>query len=306
MTEASSKVNSPHYKSMSTAPSSPPSPPSAPSPPSGGAGEEASFLDLVLASASNGASGAIVGAMLAAVSDPIVNRVLVERITLLEAMNRVSGEQMLNYFYTTLPTNFIKFPLFEVLNTVIRKMGDIPPSMRGVVTGAIFTTATLPLTNYRFCKSMGQEVSLSSPQLWVAYPQTVLRDIVYANTRGQVAAALAKSFPEMQGTPGGQALFMFLTVLLSCILSSPLNEWRGYTLQPKEKKKSFQDFFQLERYLRSTLIGGTTMGLSLGLATFISPVIQKMLPDFKDPKVAGLIIVGLALYLSQKEKEEGK
>ena len=34
----------------------------------------------------------------------------------------------------------------------------VPGAVKGTVTGMVFTTCTLPLTNYRYCKSMGLPV----------------------------------------------------------------------------------------------------------------------------------------------------
>ena len=249
------------------------------------------FLTSVVAAASQGAAGAIIGALLASVTDPVTNRVLVKRMTLTQALGEVDPKQCINYFKTTLPTNFIKFPLFEVLNEVTSKL-DIPPSLKGVVAGAIFTSATLPLTNYRYCKSVQEEVSISSPKLWKAYLPTVVRDIIYANARNQVSAAVARAFPELSNSTSGRIVAMFITVVSACIISSPGNEWRGYTLQPADRKKSVSEFFQLERYLRSTLIGAIVMGVSLGVATVVAGPVQSALPLLKDKRV---ILLGLAI-----------
>merc|ERR1719213_850822 len=62
-----------------------------------------------------GAVASVIQAALSAVGEPIVNRVLVKRMTIMQACNDVSAAQMLNFFKTTLITNFLKFPLFEVI-----------------------------------------------------------------------------------------------------------------------------------------------------------------------------------------------
>ena len=257
------------------------------------------FLTSVVAAASQGAAGAIIGAFLASVTDPITNRVLVRRMTLSQAISEVDTKQMVEYFKTTLPTNFIKFPLFEVLNEITSKLDNIPPSLKGIVAGALFTTATLPLTNYRYCKSVQEEVSLSSPKLWKAYLPTVIRDIIYANARNAVAAAVARSYPDLSKSAQGRIIAMFITVVAACIISSPGNEWRGYTLQPPEKKKPVHEFFQLERYLRSTLIGAVVMGSSLGIATVVGPPVQQALPYLKDKRVLAALLALSIAYKSQ-------
>ena len=264
---------------------------------------EKSFVDSVLTAASQGAAGAIIGALLASVTDPITNRLLVKRMTLAQALADVEITQCITYFQTTLPTNFIKFPLFEVLNELVKNM-EIPDSMRGVVTGTIFTTATLPITNYRFCKSIGLEISMFSPDLWKAYFPTVVRDIVYANARNYLSAEISRSFPDSQKSTSGRVASMFMTVVGACLISSPGNEWRGYVLQPAEKRKSPSEFFQLERYLRSTIIGAVVMGLSLGIATIVGPTVQDLLPKLKDRKfLLAALAVGIALKLREKKNE---
>ena len=261
------------------------------------------FISSVVTAASQGAAGAIIGATLASVTDPITNRVLVKRMTLSQAISEVDVQQMIKYFQTTLPTNFIKFPLFEVLNEVTSKL-NVPASLKGVVAGTIFTTATLPLTNYRYCKSVQEEVTWTSPKLWKAYIPTVVRDIIYANSRNQIAAMVAKAFPDLAKSTSGRIVAMFITVVAACIISSPGNEWRGYTLQPSDKRKPPGEFFQLERYLRSTLIGAVVMGLSLGAATVVGPPVQRLLPLFADKRVIAVAVaVGLAYEYNRSKKE---
>ncbi len=229
-----------------------------------------SFIDSVISSASQGAAGAVIGAFLAAVSDPITNRLLVKRMTLAEALADVEISACIQYFQTTLPTNFIKFPVFEVLNTLTQ---ELPAETRGLVAGVVFTTATLPLTNFRFAKSMNQPVS--SISLFKAYLPTVVRDVVYAQARNWASGKISEKFPALNTSAEGRILAMFLTVVFACLVSSPGNEWRGYTLQPEASKKSVGDFFQLARYLRSTLVGAVVMGTSLGVATLVGPHVQK-------------------------------
>ena len=261
------------------------------------------LLVKVVAAASQGAAGAIVGAFLACVTDPVTNRLLVKRMTLSQALADVDFEQCISYFRTTLPTNFIKFPLFEVLNVVTAKL-NMPDNLKGVAAGAIFTTATLPLTNYRYCKSVREDVQLSSPKLWKAYLPTVIRDIAYANARNYIAAIIQRSHPGVAGSVLGRILSMFVTVVAACIISSPGNEWRGYSLQPANARKPLSEFFQTARYLRSTLIGAVVMGISLGLATVVGPPVQRSLPYLKDPRVVSAMLALWIAYRLNKGSEE--
>jgi hypothetical protein len=262
------------------------------------------FIGSVMSAASQGAAGAVIGATIASVTDPITNRVLVKRMTIPQAMQEVDITQMVKYFQTTLPTNFIKFPLFEVLNELTSRL-DIPQSSKGVVAGAIFTTATLPLTNYRYCKSVQEEVSLTSPKLWKAYFPTVIRDIIYANTRNMAATYISKSFPDLSKTNGGRILAMFMSVVVACIVSSPGNELRGFLLQPVDKRRTLSDFFQFERYVRSTLIGAFVMGLSLGLATLVAPPVQRGLSHITNRNfLAFALLIAVAFKYNSKGSRE--
>ena len=263
-----------------------------------------SLVDSVVTAASQGAAGALIGALLASVTDPITNRLLVKRMTLSQALADVEISQCVKYFQTTLPTNFIKFPIFEILNELIKKV-EIPDAFKGVVTGAIFTTATLPLTNYRFSKSIGEEISIDSPKLWKAYLPTVARDIIYANARTALANEIAKRYPDLSKSTSGRVTAMFLAVVGACLISSPGNEWRGYVLQPMDKKKPIAEFFQLERYLRSTIIGAVVMGVSLGVATVITPTVQSAIPKLKDAKVLAALVAIALIGKAAVDRERG-
>lgn len=197
----------------------------------------------VIGAASQGAVGAVVGALLSAVTEPVVNRVLVKRIPLQQAIEEIKWADIQKFFQTTLPTNFIKFPFFEVVNLLMTLI-PVSPSMRGTVTGVVFTSTTLPITNYRYRKSMGMEVDVKD--LYQAYLPTVLRDVVYGIVRNQVTSSLINRNPDFAKTTPGRFVNMFCTVLASCVISAPGNEYRGYCLQPKGKELPFLEFFKPE------------------------------------------------------------
>jgi len=100
-----------------------------------------------------------------------VNRILVNRMTLGEALRTLDPNQVAAFFSTTVSTNFIKFPFFEVTNVIMQGQDSLPVQARGALTGAIFCTLTLPITNYRYCKSMGLPVDPAT--LYKAYLPTV-------------------------------------------------------------------------------------------------------------------------------------
>ena len=78
----------------------------------------------------------------------MVNRVLVERITIQQALADFDIQKALKFAQTTLPINLFKFPLYEAINTMLKRV-SLPESGKGAIVGAIFTTITLPLGNYR-------------------------------------------------------------------------------------------------------------------------------------------------------------
>lgn len=218
-----------------------------------------------------GSVGAVVAATISAVTDPIVNRVLVKRVSVSEALRDVSARQMVKYFRTTLATNIIKFPMYEVLSQVTERMA-IPQALKGVANGIIFTTATLPITNYRYCKSVGQPVSLSG--LYKAYIPTVARDIVYGLARTQANHYIRQNFPKLNSTSNGQFSCMFTSVMAGCFASAPGNEVRGYFLQPKGKRLPVKEFFQFNRFIRSTSLGALVMAVSLGSGVVLTKPLE--------------------------------
>merc|ERR1712176_1403664 len=202
-----------------------------------------------------GAVASVIQAALSAVGEPIVNRVLVKRMKIMEAINDVSPAMMLDFFKTTLVTNFLKFPFFEAINAFCAAL-PISPSIRGVFTGFVFTTATLPVTNYRYRKSMDLEVNWAN--IYEAYFPTVIRDIVYGIARNYCTIGVMALQPSW--TPATPQC-LFIVVILGCLISAPFNEWRGYLLQSKGQELTFSEFFKPSNAARSTLLGAFKQGL---------------------------------------------
>lgn len=178
-----------------------------------------SFLIKVVGAASQGAVGAFVGASLSAVTEPVVNKVLVERKPPLQAIQEHTWAAIVKFFQTTVSTNFIKFPFFEVVNMIMNNM-DLPASVRGTVTGLVFTSATLPITNYRFRKSMNLPVG-GAADLYQAFLPTVGRDVIYGIARNTMMAWIMDSNPKAMATPAGRAKAM-LRLFCSPALYPPL------------------------------------------------------------------------------------
>merc|ERR1719356_1662382 len=216
-----------------------------------------------------GAVASVIQAALSAVGEPIVNRVLVKRMKIMEAINDVSAAQMLNFFKTTLATNFLKFPFFEAINAFCAAF-PVSPTYRGIFTGFVFTTATLPVTNYRYRKSMDLEVNWAN--IYEAYPPTVIRDIVYGIARNYCTIAVLGLNPAWSIT---SPQVLFIVVILGCLISAPFNEWRGFLLQSKGQELTFKEFFKPSNFVRSTSLGAIKQGLALAVGYWCAPPATK-------------------------------
>lgn len=250
----------------------------------------------VLGAASQGAVASFVGAALSAVTEPIVNKILVERKPVAQAIEEHNVQKIMSFFQTTVSTNFIKFPFFEIVNMIVNSF-EIPASVRGTATGMIFTSATLPITNYRFKKSMNLPMG-GVQGLYQAYLPTVGRDVIYGIARNKMMAWVMGANPAIMATPGGRAKAMFLTVLFSCVCSAPGNEFRGFVLQPKGREKPFLEFFDPVKTARSTTIGGLIMATALAAGAFCTPFVEEIVFKMRaavraDPFKAFIVIVAL-------------
>eukprot|EP00434_Breviolum_minutum_P033030 symbB.v1.2.029222.t1/scaffold3173.1/size63673/3 len=263
----------------------------------------ANFFSKVFAAGAQGATAAFVAAILSAICEPLVNRLLVKRMTVGQAMKEMNFKLIANFFLTTFPTNMLKFPVFEIINMAMT-FTAFSSGVSGFISGFLFCTIMLPVTNYRFRKSMGWEIKPAL--LYQAYIPTVVRDIIYGWARGFVGVAMASVFKPQTFT---QEAFVFAFVIwASCILSSPCNEWRGYTLQPKDKKLTFGEYFKPVNYARSTGIGATIMGISLFIGRLVTPYAEKAFAFMKVHPAAGVVALGafVALFkaISSTEDDE--
>lgn len=261
---------------------------------------EGNFFSKVFAAAAQGATAAAVAAVLSACTEPLVNRLLVKRQTFAQAWAEITLKDTTAFFLTTFPTNMMKFPVFEVINMAL-SFTSLSGSVRGVVNGFLFCSLMLPVTNYRFRKSMGWDVKASD--LYTAYVPTVTRDIIYGWARGVVGGLLMSNIaPE---TSFGSAFVFGVTVWAACIISSPCNEWRGYTLQPANKKLPFSVYFKPVNYARSTGVGALIMGVSLMVGRLITPYAEGVFAVVKgNPMYSGiaLLVVLVAGMALQKKK----
>merc|ERR1719195_1635017 len=245
-------------------------------------------------------TAAMVAAILSACTEPIVNRLLVKRMTFEEAWKEITFQLVSNFFLTTFPTNMMKFPIFEVINMLL-SFTSLSGPVRGIVNGWLFCTIMLPVTNYRFRKSMGWEIKASL--LYQAYLPTVTRDIVYGWARGFVGGLISSSW-NPEGVVG-KAFQFGVVIWAACIISSPCNEWRGYTLQPPDRKLPFSVYFKPINYLRSTGIGATIMGIALMMGMLVNPYAEALFGYLKGhPAYAVLTLVLVLCFVGFLNKKK--
>lgn len=253
--------------------------------------EDASaFFTKVFAAAAQGCTAALVAAILSAMCEPLVNRLLVKRMTVAQAYSEVTFSLVANFFLTTFPTNMLKFPVFEIINRAMM-FTDLSPGVSGLISGWLFCTIMLPVTNYRFRKSMGWEIKASL--LYQAYVPTVARDIIYGWARGLANTYLQDTIAPTTFTH--KAMVFGLTIWVSCIISSPCNEWRGYTLQPPDKKLPFNIYFKPINYARSTGIGSSIMGIALMFGMLVTPYAEDAFAYMKEHTALALGLVAVLI-----------
>jgi len=230
----------------------------------------------VVAAMSAGAVAAVVQALLSSVTEPIVNRVLVKRMSVKEAMSQMTPALIASFFTTTISTNLIKFPLFEAVAMFISLLPDMSNTVKGLVIGFIFTTATLPITNFRYRMSIQTPVAeaIKPGVLYQAYLPTVVRDMVYAIARATLTSAILLRFT---GASASSPLVLFAVVLGGCLISAPFNELRGYLLQSAGKKLTFGEFFKPINFVRSTSLGALNQAIALATGYYLTPVVGDLL-----------------------------
>lgn len=251
----------------------------------------------VVAAMSAGLVAAVVSALLAAVTEPIMNRVLVKRMSVKDAIAEMSPAMALSFFTTTLSTNLLKFPLFEAVSMFLSLLPNMSNVVRGLVVGFIFTTATLPITNFRYRMSIQMPVAeaIKPEVLYQAYLPTVVRDMVYAIARNILTALFLATFT---GVSPSSATLMFPVVIGACVLSAPFNEIRGFLLQSGAKKLSFGEFFKPVNFVRSTSLGALNMGISVATGYFLTPIVVNLVRRAHSFLDSGSILGLLAIVVS--------
>jgi hypothetical protein len=220
--------------------------------------------DKALAAVSAGAIAAAVQATFSSVTEPVINRILMKRMTFREAVRDVRDANLLTFFSASLSSNLVKKPLFEFVVALAALLPSTTVTSQGMLIGALFATATLPITNFKFWMSLQMPLheALRVNMLYKAYVPTLLRDGVYA--------AVRMTWPSLgcAGVAGPQ--LVFCSVFAGCLVSAPLNEVRGYLLQPEGKKLPFAEFFEPRGFLRSSIMGALSQAFSLSAGYWMS------------------------------------
>jgi len=229
----------------------------------------ASFImDKTCGAAVRGATAALMAALLFTFTEPAMNRLLVQRCSMKVAIKSMWTCSSFSFFLTVLTANALKMPFDELIGLALSFV-PLTAYLRGLLHGWLHTLFLLPVSNIRFRKSM--DLPFDPRLLYQAYLPTVLRDMVFGCARhvvgGWWGVACADLGSGSELPVQTQALRYGLTVFVSCIAAAPLNEWRGYRLQPSDEVLPFWQFFKLGPCLRSTLVGGFILSCSMALGT---------------------------------------
>merc|ERR1712031_123462 len=101
---------------------------------------------------------------------------------------------------------------------------------------------------------------------------------------------------------------MGITIIAAAVLSAPGNELRGYCLQPADRAKPFAEFFQPEKFVRSTSVGALIMATSLSVGAVVTPRAERLWATIREllkQNPAGYLVVIAALFfLMRRSKDE--
>jgi hypothetical protein len=259
--------------------------------------EAGAVVTKVLQAMSAGMVASVVSATLAAVTEPIMNRVLVKRMSVKDAISEMSPAMAIAFFRTTIATNLLKFPLFEAVSMFLSLLPNMNNVVRGLIVGFIFTTATLPITNFRYRMSIQTPMAdaLKPSVLYQAYLPTVVRDMIYAISRNVLTFLMISNFT---GLSQSSPVLMFPVVIGACVLSAPLNEIRGFLLQSGSKKLSFKEFFKPVNFIRSTSLGALNMGISVATGYFLTPIVGNIVKSVNMALDSGSILALMGVVIS--------
>ena len=180
----------------------------------------------------------------------------------------------------------------------------LPPTAKLVVLGSIVFGMTLPVSNYRFQKSMNWPVT--SRNLYQSCGPTVLRDIIYASARQKISLLLASVHPILGSTMMGRLVNMYATVVAASLMSSPFNELRGYCLQPQDRKQCLANFFQLAKCMRSVSTSAMILAITLALRRCATSALLKLPKKFASTAAGAAVGLVLTAYIFYEPYKAGR
>eukprot|EP00448_Togula_jolla_P003632 CAMPEP_0170614762 /NCGR_PEP_ID=MMETSP0224-20130122/24977_1 /TAXON_ID=285029 /ORGANISM="Togula jolla, Strain CCCM 725" /LENGTH=844 /DNA_ID=CAMNT_0010940449 /DNA_START=154 /DNA_END=2684 /DNA_ORIENTATION=- len=253
------------------------------------AGRPVAGGDLVATVAKAALAGTLAASFAALVSaglEPVINRVMVAGLTFKEAAGDVKLPMLVSFFRTALATNLLKFPLFEGVYAALEVLHE-PLIVRAVLATLAYTTVSLPTVNFRYRRSVGLPVRPSD--LYAAYAPTFLRDLMYCLARGWTMAAFTGAFPWFASSddPLMRLVPLFCAVFVGCMASAPGNELRAYILNLRSAvpKGRLREFFNFQRFARTSFVGSVTMAFVLVSGYLMAPGAEALWRWLKTPAI---------------------
>lgn len=179
----------------------------------------------------------------------------------IKGMFEVMGEPNMK-FMGRAKANLLLLPVFEVINAACACL-SLQPWLRGLVAGIVFTSVTLPATNYRYRKSMGLSVTLGG--LLDAGLPTLLRDMTYGIGRNYLTLTVIGSFPRWNMY---SPELLLVTVIGGSLASAPFSEWRNLLLQKKGTTVPLLENFKFGAFISSSLLEAIKQGLALSIGYY--------------------------------------
>merc|ERR1719272_1949067 len=153
------------------------------------------------------------------------------------------------------------------------------------------------------------DLPIAMGDLYQAYGPTVFRDILYGIVRNKVQPAMTARDPAFANTDAGRFLNPFVTIMAAAVLSAPGNELRGYCLQPPSRAKPFSEFFQPDKFVRSTSVGALIMAISLSIGSVATPRAERLwasIREFLRQNPAGYVVLAIAALVLVMRGSGGK
>jgi len=220
-----------------------------------------------------GIVAAVVQTSLNSAVDPVMSHMASHRCGPIAAAKRLAWQDTVMYFWMILPTNLMKYPVFEFILAVLESV-PVPHWLlttshwRGMLSGFIFCTLMLPIANTVLTTSS------KPPRIYRGYFPTLLRDVVY----GMVREASQEAFTATWWVDDlgwlSQALRLGAAAAFACLCASPFNELRAWLLLSKGVSLRLFVALRGPHFILTTFVGAAVMGFSLGVGKCVSPLVE--------------------------------